>query len=73
MTYTIIEATNVTQAIIDVCQQDSMDTLRKSLDSSLVVLKWKGIDPSVFDNETKYTHSEARAIIVTAEWTEQES
>ena len=50
--------------------QSSIDTLRKSLDGTLAILKWDGDTPSVFDGMTSYGHSEILTILRGSDWTE---
>ena len=52
--------------------QTSVDTLRKSVDTTKAVLKWDGDTPEVFDGMTTYYHSEILTILATTEWTKEE-
>ena len=50
-------------------KQSSVNSLRKSVDSSKAILKWDGETPSVFSSMTTYNHSEILTILATEEWT----
>ena len=52
--------------------QASVDTLRKSVDSTKVILKWDGDTPSCFDGMTTYSHSEILTTLATTVWTKEE-
>jgi len=67
-TYIVKLVDEVTQAMIDICLEDSFDTLRKSNDGTECILKWEGADPLIFDNETKYTHSGIMVILEGEDW-----
>lgn len=66
-TYIIKDTANVTQAMVDVCQQTSLGTLRNSTDGRSV-LKWQGADPPMFSGDTKYTHAEILIEVSKAVW-----
>jgi len=68
-TYIIKTKADITQAMLDVCQENEVEDLRTSLDGTLAVLKWIGEDPPVFDGETKYTHTEILTEMAGANWT----
>ena len=50
--------------------QSSIDTLRKSLDGTLAILKWDGDTPSVFSGMTIYSHGQILTILRGSDWTE---
>ena len=52
--------------------QSSVNSLRKSVDSTKAILKWDGETPSVFSGMTTYNHSEILTILATEEWTANE-
>lgn len=52
--------------------QSSVNSLRKSIDSTKAILKWDGETPSVFSGMTTYNHSEILTILATEEWTANE-
>lgn len=66
-TYIIKDTIDITQAMIDVCQQTSLNTLRNSTDGRSV-LKWQGTDPPMFDGDTKYDHEEILVEMEKVEW-----
>lgn len=68
-TYIIKTKTDITQAMVDVCQESSLETLFPSVDGLLAVLKWEGVDPVMFSGDTKYTHTQIRVEMVKVEWT----
>ena len=45
-------------------------TCRKSLDGSLVVVKWEGPVPSILSGSTVYNHPDILAIMATPAWSE---
>ncbi len=67
MTYIIKPTVDITQAMVDVCQENSLTTLTNSTDGRSV-LKWQGTDPPMFSGDTKYTHSEILLEMDKAEW-----
>ena len=52
--------------------EDSVETVRKSVDGTLFIAKFEGDTPSFLDGLDQYTHEEILAIVHTAAWTEQE-
>lgn len=58
MTYVILPTEDVTQQMIDDCIQTSIETLRKSLDGDLAVLKYSGTKPASLGERTDLTHAE---------------
>ena len=67
MKYIIKTKADITQAMIDVCMQDSLINLRTSIDGRSI-LKWQGDDPSMFSADTKYTHAEILVEMAKPEW-----
>jgi len=47
---------------------ESADTVRRSLDDSQCVLKWRGATPPAFDGLPTLTHPEVLALMQTAAW-----
>lgn len=70
MSYTYIIKTklDITQAMLDVCVEDSVDNLRTSNDGLLAVLKWSGTNPPMFSGDTKYTHEEILVEMAKENW-----
>ena len=56
--YFILNTSEVTQGIIDICLQTSLDTLRKTKDGSKSILKFEGNTPEILKNETLYNYEE---------------
>ena len=52
--------------------QSSSSTLRKSLDSTLAILKWDGDTPTVFNGMTQYSHAQILTILNGSDWTQAE-
>ena len=67
--YIIKTTGDITQAMIDVCQEDSLTTLRDSTDGRSV-LKWQGTDPPMFSGDTKYSPTEILVEMEKIEWTQ---
>ena len=44
------------------------NNIRKSLDSTLAILKWDGDTPSVFSSMTIYSHAQILLILAGAAW-----
>lgn len=67
-TYVLIQSGDVTEEMISAAIQDGVGTLRKSLDDSLVVLKFDG-SPVCFDGCTTYSREQILAVMGSAAWT----
>lgn len=67
---------NLTYCIVDFPASDeqyasaieSADTVRKSLDETKCVLKWRGATPAPFDGLPTMDHAAALALMSTPEW-----
>ena len=70
--WVIVNVSDITEEMIASTIQSSMDTLRKSLDSSKAILKWEGDTLSCFDGMTTYNHSEILIELAKSEWTSSE-
>ena len=68
MKYVILDTANLTQAMVDACQQTSLASVRKSLDESKCILKYSGSQPAELSGETEYTHSQILDEVVKVEW-----
>ena len=66
--YFILNTYEVTQGIIDVCLQTSLDTLRKTKDGSKSILKFEGNTPEILKNETLYNYEEIKEELKKDEW-----
>ncbi len=72
-TYIIKTKADITQAMVDLCEEDSLTSLRDSVDGTLSVLKWDvSPDPAMFSGDTKYTHAEIRTTMSGTDWTPAE-
>ena len=60
------------QELVASAIQTSVNTLRKSVDTTKAILKWDNDTPQVFDGMTTYSHSEILTILATSEWTKEE-
>ncbi len=67
-TYTIVDYPPAEEVWDVVLEQHA--TCRKSLDGTLVVLKWEGPTPAPLIAATQLTHAEALAIMATPAWSE---
>tara|TARA_B110000263_G_C15144692_1_gene434964 strand:- start:33 stop:278 length:246 start_codon:yes stop_codon:yes gene_type:complete len=52
--------------------EDSVATVRKSVDGTLFIAKFEGETPSFLDGLDQYTHEEILAIVHTAAWTPEQ-
>jgi hypothetical protein len=71
--YVFLDADEV--GIIDFNQvlEDSLDTLRYSLDGTKTFVNYPGQQPSSLLGRTEYTHAEALAITRGPEWTDPDA
>ena len=60
------------QELIGNAIQSSVDTLRKSLNSTLAILKWDGDTPSAFSSMTQYSHAQILTILRGSDWASSE-
>ena len=58
------------QELVENAIQTSINTLRKSLDGTLAILKWDGDTPSAFSSMTIYNHNQILSILSGAAWTD---
>lgn len=80
-TYLVLPIAELNNVDYSEVLQNSADTVRKSLDGSEFIVKWDGVmPPSIYeiapigDEDVKdcLTHSEARALMQTADWLNDE-
>lgn len=71
MTYFIIAAADLTQALVDACLQTNLASVRKSVDGTQAVLKFKSPRPAEVAavNRLEYTHAAILAEMAKPEWT----
>ena len=67
-TYIILEDTEVSSINFNEIIEDSVDTLRYSVDGTKTIVKFKGTTPDFLDGKTQYTHKEILIIVGTSEW-----
>ena len=67
--WVIIDVSDITDEMIESAIENSIATLRKSIDNSKAILKWDGDTPSVFDGMTTYSHSEILTELAKSAWT----
>ena len=72
MIYIIIPANEVSQDIVDVCIQTSLETLRYNIERDKVVMKYDGTKPEILNSYTDHSHSEILDIMGTDEWSKTE-
>ena len=73
-TYAIIDINDITSVDFSQVEQNSAETVRKSLDGLKFVLKWE-VEPSFIADGTivplqTLTHEECLALMATPEWSE---
>ena len=60
------------QELVENAIQTSINTLRKSLDNTLAILKWDGDTPSAFSSMTIYNHAQILTILRGSDWASSE-
>ena len=70
--YVIVNVSDVTDEMISSAIQTGVNTLRKSLDGTLAILKWDGDTPTVFNGMTQYSHAQILTILKGSDWTQAE-
>ena len=69
--WVIVNYSNVTDDMIDNCNEGSRDVLRHTIQGTdKVILKWDGDTPSCFDGMTTYNHSEILAELAGSDWSD---
>ena len=58
------------QELVNSAIQTSIQTLRKSLDNTMAILKWDGDIPSVFNSMTIYNHNQILTILKGSDWSD---
>ena len=67
--YTIIDQVDVTDAMVDVCEETAVSTLRVSRAATpQVVLKWRGALPQQLGSIQIYSESEILRELLKPEW-----
>jgi len=70
--YVILEESDFASIDFSEVLEDSLNTLRYSLDGAKTFVNYEGDQPSFLSGKTEYTHSEILAILATDEWTSDE-
>ena len=71
--YVITNTSNLSNVDYALVEQDSLETTRKSLDSSLALISFYGNTPSFLDGITQYDKDEIKSIITSSDWQEEEN
>ena len=66
--YVFLDADEVGIIDFDQVLEDSLDTLRYSLDGTETFVNYPGQQPSFLDGRTEYTHAETLAITRGPDW-----
>tara|TARA_R110000782_G_scaffold215655_1_gene303313 strand:+ start:192 stop:416 length:225 start_codon:yes stop_codon:yes gene_type:complete len=70
--YVITNASNLSNVDYALVEQNSLETTRKSLDSSLALISFYGDTPSFLDGITQYDKEEIKDIVTSSDWQEEE-
>jgi len=71
--YVITNTSNLSNVDYALVEQSSLETTRKSLDSSLALISFYGNTPSFLDGITQYDKDEIKSIITSSDWQEEEN
>ena len=66
--YVITNASNLSNVDYTLVEQSSLETTRKSLDSSLALISFYGNTPSFLDGITQYDKDEIKDIVTSSDW-----
>ena len=70
--YVIINTSDLSNVDYTLVEQSSLETTRKSLDSSLALISFYGNTPSFLDGITQYHQDEIKDIVTSSDWQEEE-
>ena len=70
--YIIITAAEVANVDYSKVLQNSINTVRHSLNGSLALVSFYGDTPSFLNGKTQYNHSDIMEILASADWHEEE-
>ena len=70
--YVIINTSNLSNVDYALVEQNSLETTRKSLDSSLALISFYGDTPSFLEGITQYDKDEIKDIVTGDEWQVEE-
>lgn len=75
--YLIIPVSELYKVVFENVIEDSIDTIRKSIDESKTFIKWEGDAPDFIAHingaEGPYTHEQILQILGSSEWSKQET
>lgn len=70
--YVIINTSDLSNVDYSLVKQNSLETTRKSLDSSLALISFYGNTPSFLEGVTQYDKNGIKDIITGSDWQEEE-
>ena len=70
--YVIINTSDLSNVDYSLVEQNSLETTRKSLDSSLALISFYGNTPSFLEGVTQYDKSGIKDVITGSDWQEEE-
>ena len=70
--FVILQSAEVDSINFDEVMENSVDTLRFSLNGEQTFVKYEGSKPSFLDGKTQYSHSEMLTILSGSDWTPSE-
>ena len=71
--YVITNASNLSNVDYALVEQNSLETTRKSLNSSLALISFYGNTPSFLEGITQYDKDEIKDIVTSSDWQEEEN
>ena len=70
--YVIINTSDLSNVDYTLVEQSSLETTRKSLDSSLALISFYGDTPSFLEGITQYDKDQIKSITTSSDWQEEE-
>ena len=70
--YVITNTSNLSNVDYALVEQNSLETTRKSLDSSLALISFYGDTPSFLEDITQYNKDKIKDIVTSSDWQEEE-
>ena len=70
--YVIIKTSDLSNVDYNLVEQSSLETTRKSLDSSLALVSFYGNTPGFLENITQYNNNEIIDIVTSSDWQKEE-
>ena len=70
--YVITNTSNLSDVDYALVEQDSLETTRKSLNSSLALISFYGDTPSFLEGITQYDKDEIKDIVTSSDWQEED-